>query len=273
MPLPHFSGLIGRDSAHPVLAILLLWALASAFILVLVLGFLSIVWIGGGLQTDGDNIDWTAIGALAAVGSSVATAAAISALFFAVVQTQSQARDERQRLKPYLRVDVGFKEPNRNGRGFRLPPALRYFTAADFDIPDQVTEFAALRPQAGETAVTLCLWVSNRQDAAIGTAYNVEARVILTWSESTEGAAAESARKALTLNVQFTYVEPGSTTAIELGQVRSSVPFLGVQVEHVAYDDIFGRARLVDRHGALGMVYRGSGEGNVRHERAYSLGR
>jgi hypothetical protein len=95
-------------------------------------------------------------------------------------------------------------------------------------------------------------------------AYNVIVELVVGWSD---GGAIDTAA----LQVQFVYVEPGTTTAIELARIRRSIDSLTVVVDAVSYEGIFGNERLVDRHGALKMYYdRSTG---VWNEREYRLGK
>lgn len=79
-------------------------------------------------------------------------------------------------------------------------------------------------------------------------------------------------QEVLPLDIEFAYIEPRTTTAIEISLVRADVASLVVNVSEVSYDDIFGRSTLVDRHGALALLYNGA-TGLVINERQYELGR
>lgn len=245
-------------------------ALLTAFGIGLAVGlFVLIASLSRGLS----DVDWTAIGALAGLGAALATSAAVAALWFAASgleaqakEIEAQARDERISRKPYLRVDIGFVEEPGRHPGF-TPPSVEYlFGPDDFQLQGQLEPMAELAPTDEDEVLTLAIWVSNLQSAALGIAYQVQAEVGLTWRTE------QGTEVGLAVAVEFAYVEPGQTTAVQLGRVRRGIPWFVAWVENVTYQDIFGAEVMFDRHGAQLMLYDREGD-KISNDRSYNLNR
>ena len=110
----------------------------------------------------------------------------------------------------------------------------------------------------------LVLWVQNLQTAPLATAYNISVRVLVAWDENEPDSTA-------VVEVTFTYLVAGQTTAFKLTDVRSELPWLFAQVLEVTYEDIFGTDRLTDAHGALRMLY--DRKAGTRNDRSFQLSR
>ncbi len=228
------------------------------------------IWVFGGLDTQGRFIDWAAIGALGTIGAAVATVLAVGTLAFAARELQNRAEELRRQAEadrvtrlPYLRVDIGLDGIAANG--FTPPHTEHLFDADDFDPSGSLGLFDQIAPsQSATDAMGLVLWVTNLQSAALGIAYKIEVKVLVAWDEN------DPLQTAETL-VEFTYLAPGQTTAFKLTDIRTDLPWLFAKVVEVSYEDIFGLERLPESHGALTMLYdRNRG---MRNERSFQLSR
>jgi hypothetical protein len=227
--------------------------------------FLLIVWLAGGLHTSGDSVDWQAVGALASIVAAVAATGALVAVVFAVEQLRSARRTERLSLMPYLRVDVGFEEASARHAGFE-PPASRYvFDAADFGPDADMQALQPLLAKPGDPARTLSLWVSNRQEARLGNAFQVRVGLYVAWRDATD-----MSLSVARVTVRFAYVEPASTTNVRLVRVREDVAELVVSVFAVSYYGMYLDRELISRHGARNLYY--AADQGVQNERSYRLG-
>ena len=241
--------------------------LVGLLVAVLCATFLVAVWVAGGLDTRGNYIDWQMVGSLATFGVLLATIGALAALRVAVGELETQRRNERILHKPYLRVDVGFADAKARHPGFEPPVINRVFTASDFGMDEQLDGLNAFRQgNTDEDTFALLLWVTNQQSTALGMAYNVGVRVVLG------GPLPDSSEPLVSpILVEFAYVEPAKTTAIEIARVRGNIDWFVAKVESVSYEDIFTDQILYDRHGAMEMLY--LREGGTRNERQYKLGK
>ncbi|MCC7366078.1 MAG: hypothetical protein IT303_17060 [Dehalococcoidia bacterium] len=246
-------------------------AWAATAILLLDLSLLTVVWLLGGVRTQGAYLDWAVVSALAAVGSTGATVMAVGALAFAgreldarSQELRRQADNERASRMPYLRVDLGFAELW--APGFFAPSTSHVFRMRDFELGGRIEALASIEPNAPpyDAALTLILWVQNLQTHPVGTAFDIEVGILIAWDESDPDQAAF-------VDIDFTYVEPGAITAIEIYRVRRDIPWLHAEVMSLGYEDLVGEERLPDAHGAMRMRYDRT-EG-VRNDRRYDLSR
>lgn len=231
---------------------------------VVALGFLLGVWLVGGLQTNGDYLDWDAVSGVATLIGALAAVGALAGVAYGVEQLRQARRTERLSLAPYLRVDVGFSELWARHKGFTPPPCRHVFEPEDFGDQVDVSGLAALLPAFGDPAMTLTLWVTNHQTAPLGVAYGIEVGLFVAWQDGKE-------MQVVEVRVEFTYVQPGQTTAIRLGRVKTSVNNLVVHVFAVSYRGMFLDQHLKNRHGSLSLYYDSKG-GGVQNDRSYGLG-
>lgn len=229
----------------------------------LALAFLASVWIWGGLRTDGAFLDWDVVTALASVVAAFATVGALAGVGYGVEQLRQGRRTERLALMPYLRVDVGFSEPWARHRGFTPPTCKHVFDPEDFGDHVDVSGLEPLRPAFGDGQLTLTLWVTNQQSAPLGGAYEIEIWLLIVWN-------GKDGKEVAGVEVQFTYVEPGHTTAIRLGRIRETVEGLEVYVSYVAYHGMFLDQHLRNRHGSQSLTYDAKG-GTFKNERSFGL--
>ncbi len=240
-------------------------AVVAVLLSVVVVGaFVGIAWLFGGVRTSGTYLDWDAIGAIATLVASLAALGALATLSFSVAQFSATQRDERASRLPYLRVDVGFDNESVRHGGFSPPPTEFVFTPQDFGIDDELEGLRRLVPAFGQRGHGLVLWVTNQQIAPLGTAFDIQIELVVSWLES--GVPENSV-----VRVRFTYVEPSQTTALMLAHVRASVSELVVRVISVSYSSFQNHQRLSDRHGATLMYYDGATK-DVRNERTYGFG-
>ena len=228
--------------------------------------FLGIVWLAGGLRTSGNHLDWNVVIALATAGAAMAAIGALTAVSFGVEQLRATKRTERLALAPYLRVDVGLIQaglrpgPASLQRGFTPPPSPHVFDAEDFGPNIYVDAIEALRPRAGEPTLDIGLWVTNKQTAPLGNAFQISIGLYV----ASETDIAE-------VVVRLAYVEAGKTTAVRIAKVRADVPELTVSVFAVSYTRMYVAHELRNRHGALNLYY-DAARGIVENDRSYGLG-
>lgn len=224
----------------------------------------GVVWAFGGLRTDGEYFDWSALAAVATFVAALAAVGALVAVAYGAEQLRSARRTERLSLMPYLRFDVGFVEPSAQRPGFSPPNVAHVFTTNDFGPSAEMGDLSKIEPTTGERGVTVALWVTNQQTAALGGAYRIRVGLVVSWSD-------KGVSEVNEVQVRFAYVEPGKTTAIRLAKVRSNVTELIVSVFAVEYYGMFLDRELRNRHGALSLYYDSKG-GTVQNDRSFGLG-
>lgn len=248
------------------------WAAALLGILLVCLFFLAVLAALGGVRLDGETVDWEAVGALATIGATVATAGAAAALALAMQQVRTQDRDERVSRKPYLRVDLGFRERIGQARGFLPKEPSHYFSMSDLGKDPDIPDLGPLLAEEGEPAFTLTLWVTNAQSAPLGTAYEIQVECTVAWTWEATASEGRDFDGEATITVEFVYLEPGRVTGLELARLKRTPQVILANVRAVSYGDVFGGSspRLSDHHGALEMSY---SDGEVRNDRKFKLSR
>ncbi len=251
----------------------LAYVIGLAVSLAVAVVFLACVWVFGGLNTSGKYLDWEVVGAVATAIAAAAALGALVGVVFGLDQLRATQRAERLSLMPYLRVDTGFIGQQGLQPGFSPPPAGRVFSASDFGPGVDAGDLASLRPDSpDEPAFDLGLWVTNQQSAPLGVAYQIEIGLFVAW-RTVEDQAMESGplSQAAQVVVRFAYVEPGKTTVLRLGRVKSATPELVVTVFSVSYYGMYRDRELRNRHGSLNLYY-DSSRGRAQNDRSYGLG-
>jgi len=164
---------------------------------------------------------------------------------------------------PYLRVDIGFEEESDEESRFKKPGTDRIFSADDFGPHIEFDGLSNLLPGPGEPKLNLVLWVTNKQVAPLGAAFQVRVGLYIAWGSD--------ATQVTQVDVRFAYVEPGATTAIRIARLRTDVQELTISVFAVSYYGMYLDRELINRHGALSLYYDSQG-GAFRHDRSFGLG-
>lgn len=228
-------------------------------------GFLVIVWLSGGLRTEGPYLDWNAVAALATALAAAVALVAVGAIGATLEEVNASRRAERQSLMPYLRVDVGIEGQEQWQPSFVPTHSGHIFTAEDFGEHVDTEGLKALQPAEGQDAHTVCIWVTNKQSAPLGHAYRIRVGLLFAWRSGDGEWGLSSAE------VNFAYVEAGKSTAVRLTQVRKDVSELVVEVLSVSYYGMYLDRELRNRHGALTLYYNPAGRGLI-NDRRYGLG-
>lgn len=149
----------------------------AAFLLILLSA-----WMFGGFRTSQPYLPWDAVESLGTALTAAAAIVALAALVASFEQTRAARRTERQSLMPYLRVDVGIEGQEKRTPIFRPPRTPYIFSPQDFGEAMETGEISSLLPVPGMDSISVCIWVTNKQQAALGHAYNVKIELLLSWT-------------------------------------------------------------------------------------------
>ena len=235
----------------------------------------------GGLSTSGDEVDWTAVSAISAASSAIATVVLIAALGFTAVefdrraqelkrqadkdrehaderarQMAGDAKQERIARRPYIRADIAFAD--RHEANFAPPATTHVYSLAELSLHAAGHELSEIDSGSSYDSFDLVLWLTNLQLEPLGIADDVVVELSIWWRTSD---ALEIQVKRL--SVLLAYLGPGQTTAIRLCRPPKLLNQVVAEVKSVSYMDIFGETSY-ESHGAMGMLY---DDGEVRNER------
>lgn len=246
--------------AHP-----LAWLTAVPVLVAAVpAALLAAIWLWGGLDTTGEEVDWAAVSALAATAAAAATTFAAGSVVFAARQLRLEREADRVVRQPYLRVDLDL-EGFGSDATFQRPGAPRIYDAGDFGADHLHGAVEALTD--GESPLGLLLLVRNLQESALGFAYDVIVEVRIAWTLPDAPGEPDPIR----LTLRFAYVAPGQLTVFRVCKLRQDLSSLHVTVEDVKYTGLLVSGEyLREVHGVLVLDWSPKG---ARHERAYRLTR
>lgn len=219
-------------------------------------------------------MDWQVVEGLA---SSVTAVLAVVAIFLgvrelrfrnreirALIESEEKQRDEvRAARYPYLRVDLGLHPDDGIDQGVFVPPPVGViYRPSDFGLTFDVP--GDLRPLAPphDGAVRLVLWATNLQSQSLGFAYRVEIDVVYGWGPD--------ATQAKSVRIEFAYIAPLTSTAIEIMRIRRDVEDFTAAISGARYWSIDISAPAQEGyHGANRFWY--SVKRGIRHARGLSF--
>lgn len=178
-----------------------------------------------------EDVQWVAVGSAATVVVASASMVGLAGLGLVASQTAANRRQARVQFGPYLRIDFA---PDSDLGTWRPPKVDDHF---DFDWAafnsgqdEPETPLSGWRSPEG---FDLCVWMTNRQTAAGGTAINVAVDLEIVVAD----VAQPDATLRFTYELRVHYLEPDRCIRYRVARLSPDIPYLRGEVRRVAYLD------------------------------------